>query len=188
MLSWIPAIGAARAPRPSYLSLMAALRSPEGGQGPSHRFGPFWATATGARPPGSSIPSSSLNASRGSGVADAIGAALRAFNGSLTAILQSSGAWRYTDGTLLASTAAALLQQGLPLESVEACNEPDISAFAGNLTGYLQSAAQWAGALGAAALPPLVDVGVLAGGSWYANASDIVKPPGWVAPDLGDLV
>ena len=152
-----------------------------GGLGPSQRLGRFWATANGRRP-SPSVLSSYINVSLGSGAAAEVTAALRAFNGTLTAILTTSyGSWTTESGSLLATTLQALLAQGVPLESAEASNEPDISAFSGNLTGYLQQSAQWASALAGAGLPPLLDIGVLAASSWYSNASDIVTAWGGAA-------
>lgn len=146
-------------PRPSYSNLMSLL-----GFGVNHRLGHFWATADGARPPGVSPSWLQANAS----VLARLSAALDAWGGVLTATI---GPTDRTDASLVVSTATALVA-GVGTQrliSLELANEPDISSFAGNYSGYVEVLRMWTAGLAAVpGLPQrLVDAPVLAGTSWW---------------------
>lgn len=169
------AVGGGFEPRPSYARLMSLL-----GPGVNHRIGHFWASATGARPPG--VPSSwiEVNAS----VAGRLSAALGAWDGRLTGNI---GPVDRADATLAVATAGALVSAlGGRLASVELANEPDISSFAGNYSGYVETLRVWVAGLAAAAgLPPrLVDAPVLADGVWWPHMPSFLAEFG---PSMADF-
>lgn len=152
-------------PRPSFASLMGLLHPVSGGAGPNLRFGHFWGNPGGRLPPGYPSSEIQVNASTGASMA----AALRPWNGSVTATVAP---FDKADAVVLADTAAALLQWLGPqyLAGVEAANEPDISSFASNYSGYERTFRVWADGIAAAGLPvPLLDAPVLAGNRWWGN-------------------
>ena len=153
-------VGGGYAPRASYVRLMTLL-----GPGVNHRLGHFWASASGDRPAG--VPSLWLQAN--TSVCGRLAAALDAFSGSLTANI---GPVDRADASLVVDTAQALITGSLRnrILSLELANEPDISSFAGNYSGYVATLRMWLAGLAASGggLPQrLVDAPVLAGTTWW---------------------
>jgi hypothetical protein len=157
VLSWRPAAGAAFEPRPSFTALMRLL-----GGSIRLRFGHFYsANSSAAR---HLSPSAILvNASSCS----RLSAALASFRGSLTGMLAPVD---LSDGAFVAATGPALAAcLGRQLLSLELANEPDISSFRGNFSGYVAALALWTAALEAAGVRQLVDAPVLAGSAWWPS-------------------
>lgn len=156
-----PAVGGGHAPRASYARLMSLL-----GPGVNHRLGHFWARAGGARPPG--VPPSWLQAN--ASVCARLASSLGAFSGRLTATI---GPTDRSDASLVVDTAQALVAGplGAFLASIELANEPDISSFEGNYSGYTATLRMWLAGLAAnGGLPRrLVDAPVLASAAWWPD-------------------
>ncbi len=158
-LSWRPSPTAPFAPRPSYVALMRLL----GGSGLRHRFGHFYApnSSTHAFSP-SAIEVNATTCARLSG-------ALGAIDGRLTAMIAPED---LADGSFVAATGRALRDCLGPalLLSLELANEPDISSFRGNYSGYVAALELWVSALEAAGVRGVVDAPVLAGATWWPDA------------------
>jgi hypothetical protein len=171
-LSWRPAPAAPFAPRPSYTNLMRLL-----GGGVRHRFGHFYApNSTSHAPSPSQIMVNATTCGRLTG-------ALAAFNGTLTGMIAPLD---LADGRFVAATGAALRAcLGPALLSLEAANEPDISSFRGNYTGYVAVLQKWAAALEATPARGLLDAPVLAGTSWWPSAPAFLQT---FAPSLRAFV
>jgi len=74
------------------------------------------------------------------------------------------------DGALVAATGAAFarwLHPRAAFAGIELANEPDISSFRGNESGYEATLSVWLSALEAAGVPGAVDAPVLAGTQWW---------------------
>ena len=173
VLSWRPAAGAAFEPRPSYTALMRLL-----GGHIRHRFGHFYsANSSSARhlSPGAIL----VNASSCS----RLSAALASFSGSLTGMLAPMD---LSDGSFVAATGSALAAcLGQQLLSLELANEPDISSFRGNFSGYVADLTLWTAALEAAGVAQLVDAPVLAGSAWWPSVPAFL---GQFSPSLRSFV
>jgi hypothetical protein len=155
-LSWRPAAGAPFAPRPSYVNLMRLL-----GPRVRHRFGHFYAPGFFARLSPSAIEVNASSCAR-------LEAALAAIDGALTGMIPPVD---IAGGAFAAATGAALARcLGPRLLSLECANEPDISSFRGNFSGYVAALGGWTAALEAAGVHALVDAPVLAGAGWWPFA------------------
>jgi hypothetical protein len=154
VLSWRASAAAPFSPRPSFTALMRLL-----GGSVNLRFGHFFAPGSTTR----QLPPSymEVNSTTCARIADA----LSAINGTLSALIPPLDT---ADGAFAAAAGAALLScLGAHLNSVELANEPDISSFKGNYTGYVRALTMWLDALEAAGARRLVDAPVLAEGAWW---------------------
>ena len=148
-----PLPGGGHAPRASWVSLMALL-----GGGANVRLGHFYARAgTNHSFPPAYIELNATSAGR-------LQQALAAYGGTASGLippLEDAG------GQFAAATGLAL--SAIPgVVSVELANEPDISSFRGNFSGYAARLRVWLSALAAAGAPAaLVDAPVLAGTAWW---------------------
>jgi hypothetical protein len=154
VISWRASAGAPFSPRPSFSRLMALL-----GGGVNLRFGHFYAPGSTAKPlPPSYMEVNATTCARLAG-------ALAAFNGTLTALIPPLD----TAGGGFAAAAGTALRGclGARLSSLELANEPDISSFRGNFSGYTAALERWLAALEAAGVRAAVDAPVLAESAWW---------------------
>jgi hypothetical protein len=146
-------------PRPSFARLMKLLGGGSGA-GIDLRFGHFWASPSGVRPHNIPVSYIEVNASTGTRINDA----LALFNGTVTADIPPVDT---SDADFVSITGAALAKYIAPLTSIELANEPDISSFRGNYTGYVSTLRLWLAGLAAEGLTRIVDAPVIAAGSWW---------------------
>ena len=144
--------GGGWAPRASWVSLMRLL-----GGGSNVRMGHFYAPNTSHSFSPSYIEVNASSSAR-------LQSALAAYAGTASGLippLEDAG------GQFAAATALAL--SAIPgVVSVELANEPDISSFRGNYSGYVARLRVWLQALQAAGVPAaFVDAPVLAGTGWW---------------------